>query len=494
MENKSDALIIGSGFGGSVAASRLTDAGLSTTLLERGPWRDTEVVRDMGITERSSLPYGWKFYSSFARNLQLGRFGSITTNKHGLWELFLNRGISLGCSSGVGGGSHVYIGMNEKPRVAGFWNGRHEKLTDAVLDGHYDRVINAMGSKQLTGGEDLPNSASQTWKDSPVIDGDKGFNAAHHGVPFSDDITSNDRTDGGFMGARSGNKFTLDKVYLRAAIKKSLHLKPMSEVTGIYQLDKSQGARYRVEVFDHVGRCIRSYYADRVLMAAGTLNTMRLLFRSRDNNHGLSGMPALGNNFGTNSDCLALWNVNRPDKNFLQGLPCHGEIGLKGSTDDSGAPYLLQVGLVGVQHCKLPSFVVRYLQKNLLMVGFSADMANGTASWKRGKLRIKYNKKDNPSYAVIKNTFAEIRRRCKKSLYSLPFNFTVHPLGGATPGQNAETGVVDHRGEVYGHPGLFVVDGAALPGAPGVPPSMSIAAWSSHVSQHICKEHSKYNK
>ena len=53
---------------------------------------------------------------------------------------------------------------------------------------------------------------------------------------------------------------------------------------------------------------------------------------------------------------------------------------------------------------------------------------------------------------------------------------TVHPLGGCAVGRSAEDGVVDHRGQVFGHPGLFVADGSLYPRSPGVPPSLAIAA------------------
>jgi choline dehydrogenase-like flavoprotein len=55
-DNNYSAIIIGSGFGGSVMASRLTEAGMSVLVLERGPWRDTLPVREAGIEQRKPLP------------------------------------------------------------------------------------------------------------------------------------------------------------------------------------------------------------------------------------------------------------------------------------------------------------------------------------------------------------------------------------------------------------------------------------------------------
>lgn len=487
MNDKRDVIVIGSGFAGSIAASRLVDAGMSVTVLERGPWRDTKAVRDMGIGERCSLPYGWKFYRRFLRNIQFGRFGSLTSSSKGLWEVFLNRGISIACSSNVGGGSHIYTGLNEKPRVEYFWSGHHPGLSDETLAEHYDRVIDEMGGTQLSGDEALPSKPSDVWKDSEVIDGERGLNAARHAVPFVDRVTGVDRSDGGLLGSRTGAKHTVDAIYLREAIDKGLEVKQLTEVIGVYKLGENQAARYRVETYDHLTKRMRSYYADRVLLAAGTINTLRILLRSRDENHGLRGMPALGKRFGTNTDMIATWGVDRLDQNFMEGLPCHGEIGLKEPVDEADELYLLQVGLVGFQHAKLPPVLIRYFRNNLILVGFAADRANGIAKWKGGRMRIKYNQGQNPSYAMLRDTYAAISERLGTPMHHLPFNLTVHPLGGAVPGADAESGVVDHRGEVHGHEGLYVIDGAAMPGAPGAPPSMSIAAWSSHVCQQITK-------
>ena len=62
---------------------------------------------------------------------------------------------------------------------------------------------------------------------------------------------------------------------------------------------------------------------------------------------------------------------------------------------------------------------------------------------------------------------------------------TVHAWGGACLGPDAGHGVVDHRGEIYGNPGLFVADAAALPAAVGTPPSLAIAAWAHHVADQL---------
>src|SRR5438552_9662104 len=116
-----DVLVIGSGFGGSISAARLTAAGLRVTVIERGPWRDTVPVRSMGIEERAPLPYGRRFASHLLRTVRSSWFpaAGLTLNKRGLFEVYLGKGLNVVCTSGVGGGSHAYGGLNVPPTVEG---------------------------------------------------------------------------------------------------------------------------------------------------------------------------------------------------------------------------------------------------------------------------------------------------------------------------------------------------------------------------------------
>ena len=62
---------------------------------------------------------------------------------------------------------------------------------------------------------------------------------------------------------------------------------------------------------------------------------------------------------------------------------------------------------------------------------------------------------------------------------------TLHPLGGCKMGASAETGVVDHLGQVFGYPNLYVVDGAILPTPFGRNPSHTIAALAERIAAHV---------
>ena len=117
-------IVIGSGFGGAVAASTLTEAGESVLLLERGPWRDTDPVRKAGIPHRRPLPAGRHLWSGL-----LHRFGQrwlpgkgLKLSRHGLFDIYLGRDMTVVASNGVGGGSHVYSAMNTRPEQPDYWD------------------------------------------------------------------------------------------------------------------------------------------------------------------------------------------------------------------------------------------------------------------------------------------------------------------------------------------------------------------------------------
>ena len=123
------------------------------------------------------------------------------------------------------------------------------------------------------------------------------------------------------------------------------------------------------------------------------------------------------------------------------------------------------------------------LRRDAILVGMGRDRADGVALWKRGRLKFRYIAQNNGILADIQAFFAEVARRSRKPVRFLKNQpLTVHPLGGARLAANERDGVVDGTGQVYGLPGLYIADASALPASPGMPPSMTIAAWSRHLA------------
>ena len=117
-------IVIGSGFGGSVAASTLVEAGEKVLLIERGPWRDTAPMRKAGVEHRASLPKGLRALTHLLYRIRLpGLPGDgMRFAQRGLFDIHLGREMSVVCSNGVGGGSHVYSAMNLRPQDAQYWD------------------------------------------------------------------------------------------------------------------------------------------------------------------------------------------------------------------------------------------------------------------------------------------------------------------------------------------------------------------------------------
>ncbi len=491
-------IVIGSGFGGAVAAARLAEGGLTVTVLERGPWRDTVPVRSMGISERSPLPRGRQLFSRLMRNLG-SRRGTLTLNKHGLFEYFLGRGVNVICSSGVGGGSHVYSAINVRPLVADYWAGHDPELSNEVMEPHYRNVIERLGSMTPLADHRIPNTSAARFAKSEILGPLPPPPDPRLGVLLPDDPDA-PRTfvnadgiersevnyaagDDGFLGSPSGAKTTLDFAYLAPAMKAGLTVRALCEVSAITRIETRGGkSGYRVSFTDHQAGHRDYLEAPRVIVAAGTLNTLRILFESRDRSGGLGGMPRLGQHFGTNGDFMGFWDYNEPGTNLSQGLPSAGGVMLR---DDPDPPVLGGGGWPSVDAYPLPRRIRERLRRGTILAGMGEDAMDGVVSYRRGKLSIEYDASGSPIFEKIRRTVGAIVERTGKRIYSTKKPITVHPTGGACLADSIERGVVNHEGEVFDHPGLYVADAAALPRAPGGPPSLSIAAWSDHVASRL---------
>jgi cholesterol oxidase len=143
---------------------------------------------------------------------------------------------------------------------------------------------------------------------------------------------------------------------------------------------------------------------------------------------------------------------------------------------------------VGIGAAPIPDFLRQRLRRGLLLVAMGADAADGEVRLDGGRLCVRYDLATSPVFERARAIFDRLGESSGRPVRPLKRTFTVHPLGGAVLAANPREGVVDGRGQVFGHEGLYVIDGAALPGAPGGPPSMSIAAWSSWVATRFVDE------
>lgn len=496
LSNDADVIVIGSGFAGSVAAARLTQAGKSVIVLERGPWRDTEPVRGAGITQRKPLPSTGGMLG-LIRSLRLpkGPKKGLRLNKHGYLELWVDDGIKVPCTSNVGGGSHIWAAVIERPPT-GFWDGMAEGVSDEVMAPHYDQVSAELKAVQPANTANMPNHPDCIWQNSdfftPLEPGEQpplGIylpeQEASAAQSCGDTKVSRQPTDlagdSGLFGSPNGAKSTVDALYLIPALKQGLEVKDMHEVMQVSSLGEGG---YEILAKDLRAGSELSLRAPQVMLCAGTMNTNTLLFNSRDAG-GLSGLDALGQGFGTNGDIMGKWPSDGRDS--VQGTPSHGRIKIKGH---EATTYIMQgAGVVP----PLPSFLRKKARKSagesFLVIAMGADAADGKLWSDKGRIRMSYDMNRSPCFGEAAKAFETLTKLSgRKVEFDDKSVVTAHPLGGCRIADNRQEGCVNGYGEVYGHPGLYVADASIFPRPTGVPPSLSIAAWASHVATSLLKQ------
>lgn len=463
-----DVLIIGSGFGGAIPAYELARAGLKVCLLERGPWRDTPPVRAAGIGRRAPLPQGRHFLTHVACRVHhrwLPRCG-LNLHRHGLMEVFSGQGVNVVCSSGVGGGSHAYGGLHAHPLRDDYWDDVAEGVSSAAMAPHYTAVKALLGSRAPA-----EEQGGLAWQ----RDSNNFMKVESERAPAWGYAAETDFSREGSFGSPEGNKITLDAACLLPALRNGLEIKDGHEALQVCRLPEGG---FEVTVKNTHDGSEGKIRAERVIVAAGALNTLSLLLRSRATG-GLAGMPALGQGFGTNADVMAFWPVNTPGANHpADGVYQH----LFKHKEDTHGPLFMQAGISGLQALPLPTSIKRALQRQLFIAGMGIDAADGQVSLERGRLKIRYDAAGSPVFGRIAGHLQAIGRASGQRLYAPGKPSTVHPLGGARAGQSVEASVVNGWGEVHDVPGLFITDASALPAAPGSPPSLTIAAWARHVA------------
>lgn len=495
--NETDAVVIGSGFGGSITAARLAESGVKVTLIERGPWWDTVPTRSMGIEHRTPFPRGFRLFTHSVRSAYhpLLPARPALFNRKGLFEIYFSKGMEVVCASGVGGGSHVYSAVHRRPAAPDFWDGHCDDLDETSMAAHYQNFLDRMGSTKPGPENRPPHTAPATYHNDPdfeaavpKVDVRVGFLLPQD--PQNPRLTTTGagvqrwetdyRTgDHGFLGAPSGSKSSVDITYLASALRKGLSVKDLCEVIAIEKIAET-GMRFEVRFFDHNARRQKTIRAANVFVGAGTMNTLRLLLQSRDTHRGLSGMPHLGQRFSGNGDIRGFWDLNAEGRDFTQGMPSKGSVLLRGDWQPRIA--ISRNNMPSVDAYPFPKFIRERLKRGLVVSGLGADAMDGVASLRNGRLDIRFDPTNSPIYRQIFETMQEMARRSGRKIYASPRPSTVHPMGGACVGRPDEGGVVGSDGQVHGIPGLYVVDAAAFPAPTAAPPTMSIGAWAENVS------------
>ena len=521
-----DYVIIGSGFGGSVAAMRLTEKGYSVLVLEKGKrYEDKDFAK-------INLQF-WKYLWMPA----LRAFGIL--------QISTLKGVMVLHGTGVGGGSLGYANVLEIPNDATFatpaWN---EPLPwGKTLSPHYDTARKMLGATRnprlMKADEVLREIAAERGQEKTFRATEVGvfFGAEEQTVPDPYfDGNGPERAGcnfcGGCMvGCRYNAKNTLPKNYLYFAEKNGAKMVAEVEVTDIQPLTfDSAGARYEVIYRSSTSLVSRhsSVRARNVIFAAGVLGTLKLLLQCRDLHRSLPELsPRLGDRVRTNSEAL-LGGLARDKKvDYSKGIAITSIFNAdevtrlepvrypKGSDlmRIISAPLISQGDSVPLRMIKSLGWSLRHpidflrafvlpgwaYHVTILLIMQNVDNCmklrigrSLTTLFRRGlvaepdeahEIRARVDVGHDITRTFAKKIGGFPMGSLGENLLNMPT--TAHILGGCPIGKDASEGVVDERFQVHNYPGLYVIDGSVMPANPGVNPSLTITALAEYAMSKI---------
>lgn len=481
----SRALVIGSGFGGAISAYRLSQAGIQTTVLERGNrwpihrWRQIHCndfsPDGRGFWHRNNFTHltGLKFY--------FDKFG-------GVLDVTEYENIDVWRGACVGGGSVVFTGVMIQPRKE-FFDALFGNIVsyEEMNNVYYPRVKQMLNLSPLP--KDLywkPNFGhSRVW--------DAQVKAAGYNPQPIDGIWNWDVVRKEFFyrtrpssiigesnhGNSNGAKFDLNQNYLKYAEQSGYTtIYPGTQVKAI---GRDSDGTYQVEVkqIDPMGETIDEYTlaCDYLFLAAGSIGSTELLLKARE----LGDLPNLnehiGQGWGTNGDTAVVRTLS-PITSIRQAAPSASMI----HDDSFGTPIVMENWYalhVPLDATAIGSLGMGFDTSN--RCNFEYDSASDTSN-----LLWPANGNDDVIAATreMNNSIAQ----ASLSIPGLPGvvpdvngSFTAHPLGGAILGKAA-----DAYGRLEGYDNLYVMDGAMINGNTGaVNPSLTISALAERNIEHI---------
>lgn len=499
-----DVVVVGSGFGGSIVALRLAEAGKSVLVLERGRrYRPGEFPRD--VKDVDALIWGYP-----------RRPSSL-----GLFDLRFFSGIGAVVASGVGGGSLIYASIHIRPDPVVFEDPRWpESVGRAALDPYYDRVAEMLQVRPIPAEIAMPkrdafrDAAARLGRE--VFDPDEAVSWTEPGGPGREACKLVAECE---FGCQYGAKNTMDLTYLARAEELGATVETGANVSHV----SPSGDGYAVLYDEVASRRARSVIGSRVIVSAGTLGTNEILLRSRDRFRALPGLsPALGHGFSGNGDFLGSIQNSRVDLEPWRGpdvtsviryFDAPPQFTLAAPTFNRGVMEVIaSLGqgkgallrpLSPILWPRLGGVLRSAFRRGLLdkpvrlrgrnagdparmtnLFAIGRDSAGGVLRLKRNRLDVEWDYESENRPLIEKMTVAmeEVAEAYGGTFAPLvTWNafrriITVHPLGGCRLSESVRDGVVSPEGGVHGYPGLFVADGSVIPSSIGFHPVMTISA------------------
>ena len=523
-EQHYDWVIIGSGFGGSVSAHRLTQKGYKVLVIEKGRrFRDEDFPKNNWDLKR------WMWNPGVGLK--------------GIFQMSFMKHMTVLHGVGVGGGSLVYANTLPTPKSAFFQSGSWSNLRDweTELVPHYATAKRMLGAApnpvETKGDVVMKEIAKDIGREDQCHPTEVAvyFGEPNKKVPDPYfDGEGPDRTGCNFCGAcmtgcRIGAKNTLVKNYLYLAEKNGAEVRPETEVTAI----RPDGAGYHVETKPTFSKGpADAFTADRVILSGGVMGTMPLLLQMKEDPEGLPRLSdCVGDFVRSNSESLIAVVTPKKGSNLSKGVAITSIL----HTDDHSHMEPVRYGAGSgffrallAPHAPGPTVLsriwggvraflrqpVRWLRALLVpdlakhsQVLLYMRSIEGTLrmrlgrEWRTGYRRSLVTKVDDPSQAPsafmdeatdLAERFADKTEGVTATLMTetlLGVPSTAHILGGACMGDSAETGVINENHEVYNYPGLYVIDGSAISANPGVNPSLTITTLAERAMSLIEPKH-----
>ena len=514
-----DYVIIGSGFGGSVSALRLTEKGYSVLVLEKG----------RRFEDKDFAKSNWQFWKYVWLPI---------VHAHGILQISILKGVMVLHGVGLGGGSLGYANVLEVPTEQTFatpaWN--QPLQWGEVLKPHFEtarRMLGAARNPKLWKADELfLQFAQECGTESTFRATDVGAYFGAEGTPVPDPYFGGagparagcTHCGACMVGCRYNAKNTLPKNYLYFAEKNGAELISESEVTDVRPLPtgSTDDARYELTFRRSTGFLPggpRQVRARNVIFSGGVMGTVKLLLELRDVRKSLPELsPRLGDVVRTNSEALLGSVARKSDINYSQGVAISSIYNYDEITrvepvrypDGSSLMRYLAAPLIDTD-VSVPRRLLRFVvwaithpldfAKALVLPGWAHNVTiilvmqhadnrmrfrigrSGYTLFRRGMVT-----EPEPGYEIraqVKGSHELTREFARRTngiaLGSLGENLlglptTAHILGGAPIGKDSTEGVVSENFEVHNYPGLQIIDGSIMPANPGVNPSLTITA------------------
>lgn len=514
-----DYIIVGSGFGGSVSAHRLTEKGYKVLVIEKGKrWSPTQ------FPETNWKLRKWLWLPSFSFK--------------GIFKMTIMRHVGILSGVGVGGGSLMYANTLPRPRETFYHSGSWAGLADwkQELSTHYkeaERMLGATENPGLYDSDEALRAVAEEYGKGELFEPTRvavffGEPEQEVADPFFDGEgprRSGCNHCGACMtGCRYNAKNTLDKNYLYLAEKAGAEVLAEKKVIRILPLEKQNSEKgYRIVLKDSTGfpKRKRQLTSRGVVLSGGVLGTVRLLLNLKPRD-----LPALSDQVGaeirTNNESLALVHSKKKEKDFSKGVaigsifPPDEDTHLEPVRYGSGSGFWKILGVPLTHGKTMAGRILKLIwsfirhPRTQFRVWFSKDFAkesvillfmqhlDSTLRLKKGIFNLRSVLSSGPAPSAFMPLAKQLADSTAREVDGAPFvmvseailgtPLTAHILGGSVIGKDAETGVIDKNHQVFGYENLYVCDGSAISANPGVNPALTITAMTERAMSLIPKK------